>query len=194
MSHFSRVARRTLALVSVGLLSAGLATATATQASAAAESEITVIDGYTQAVKESAGTPVVCPPNQVLLGRSHSGDENGNTTYYCGLVIIDGELAKVSAPQWSDSQRESNSFFSAPTNQVLVGRQHSGDENGPTRYATASLSAGGRTVELTSYRWTPDQRESNSYSKAGDQEIMIGRQHTGDENGPTRYEYAAISN
>ncbi|MEU4226252.1 hypothetical protein AB0F17_18290 [Nonomuraea sp. NPDC026600] len=155
--------------------------------------EIIIIDGYTQTVKESAGIPVTCPTNQILLGRAHNGDENGNTTYYCGLILIDGQLVQVSAPNWSDSQRESNSFFSAPPNEALIGRQHSGDENGSTRYATASLSAWGRTVELTSYRWTEAQRESNSHSKGGGYEVMVGRQHAGDENGQTRYQYARIA-
>ncbi|KUN10251.1 hypothetical protein AQI95_00495 [Streptomyces yokosukanensis] len=182
-----------MALASAALLSGGLATTSATEAHAAAASEIIIIDGYTQTVKESSGTPVACPTNQVLLGRSHYGDENGNTTYYCGLILIDGQQVKVSAPNWSAPQRESNSFFAAPPNEVLVGRQHSGDENGQTRYATASLSAWGRTVELSAYRWSPEQRESNSYSKAGDYEVMVGRQHSGDENGPTRYQYARIS-
>ncbi|WP_181874199.1 hypothetical protein [Marinitenerispora sediminis] len=136
MTHFSRTGKRALALVGSGLLSAGLATATATEASAA---EIVIIDGYTQTVRESAGVPVVCPTNQVLLGRAHSGDENGSTTYYCGLILIDGQQVQVSAPIWSGSQRESDSFFAAPVNQVLVGRQHSGDENGQTRYLYARI-------------------------------------------------------
>ncbi|MEU6718644.1 hypothetical protein ABZ897_44880 [Nonomuraea sp. NPDC046802] len=164
-----------------------------THAAPAHAAEIIIIDGYTETVKESAGIPVACPTNQVLLGRAHSGDENGSTTYYCGLILIDGQQVRVSAPSWSSQQRESNSFFAAPPNEVLVGRQHSGDENGPTRYATASMSVWGRTVELTSYRWSPSQRESNSHSKAGDYEVMTGRQHSGDENGQTRYQYARIS-
>jgi hypothetical protein len=193
VTHFSRTTRRALALVSAALLSAGLGTATATEASAAAQSDIVIIDGHTQTVRESAGTPVECPADQVLLGRAHSGDENGLTTYYCGLILIDGQTVQVSPPTWSASQRESGSFFAAPPNQVLVGRQHSGDENGPTRYATASMSAGGRTVELTSYHWTPGQRESSSYSKAGPHEVMVARQHSGDENGQTHYQYAQIA-
>ncbi|MFB7504824.1 hypothetical protein [Streptomyces broussonetiae] len=192
MSHFSRMTRAALALASAALLSGGLATATAAEAHAAA-TEIIIIDGYTQTVKESSGFPVLCPTNQVLLGRSHSGDENGNTTYYCGLILIDGQQVRVSPPTWSSSQRESNSFFAASANQVLVGRQHSGDENGPTKYATATMSAGGREVELTSHRWSPGQRESSSYSKSGDDEVMVGRQHSGDENGQTRYQYARIA-
>ncbi|MGV9383407.1 hypothetical protein ACWDRB_46860 [Nonomuraea sp. NPDC003707] len=183
--------RPTRALLTGTLLT--LALAGLSPANPAHAAEIIIIDGYTQTVKESSGIPVTCPTNQVLLGREHFGDENGNTTYYCGLILIDGQQVRVGTPSWSDSQRESNSFFAAPTNEALVGRQHSGDENGPTRYATASLTAWGRTVELTSYRWTPGQRESSSYSKAGEYEVMTGRQHSGDENGQTSYQYARIA-
>ncbi|MFE1553185.1 hypothetical protein [Streptomyces sp. NPDC058718] len=187
MNSFSR---RSLALVSTALLSAGLLTATATEAQAA---DVVVIDGYTRTVRESAGTPVECPESQVLIGRSHSGDENGNTTYYCGFILIDGELVQVSGTTWSSSQRESASYFSAPPGTVLVGRQHSGDENGQTRYATASLTWQGQPVQLTGHRWTEAQRESSSHSKAGSSEVMVGREHSGDENGQTRYQYAGIS-
>lgn len=193
MRRISRIARRTLVLTSAALLTGGLTTASAAEANATAASEIVIIDGYTETVKESAGVPVVCPSNQVLLGRAHSGDENGNTTYYCGLILIDGQMVQVSAPNWSSSQKESDSFFAAPGDMALVGRQHTGDENGSTRYATASLSVGGRTVELTAYRWSPGQKESSSYSKAGDYEVMVGRQHSGDENGQTRYQYARVA-
>lgn len=191
MSKFSRATKRAMAVVGAGLLSGGLITLTATEANAST-AEIIIIDGYTQTVKESSGTPVLCPTNQVLLGRSHSGDENGNTTYYCGLILIDGQQVRVGPPTWSASQRESNSFFSAPKDHVLVGRQHTGDENGSTKYATATMTAGGRTVELTSYRWTHGQKESHSHSKAGAYEVMVGRQHSGDENGSTHYQYARI--
>ncbi|WP_433512989.1 hypothetical protein ACQP2T_56655 [Nonomuraea sp. CA-143628] len=186
-----RQIRTTLAALTGTVLT--LAIAGVSQATAAHAAEIIIIDGYTQTVRESAGIPVACPADQVLLGRAHFGDENGETTYYCGLILIDGQLVKIGAPSWSDAQRESNSSFVAPQNEVLVGRQHSGDENGPTRYAIASMSAWGRTVELTSYRWTPGQRESSSHSKAGDYEVMVGRQHSGDENGQTRYQYARIA-
>lgn len=189
---FSSLIRRSLALASAALLTGGLASATAVEAQAAS-SEIIIIDGYSQSVKESAGTPVLCPTDQVLLGRAHSGDENGQTTYYCGIVIINGVLAKTSAPTWSNNMKESNSFFAAAPNHALVGRQHTGDENGNTRYATSSLTVNGKTVHLVSYRWSPPQKESSSYSKAGDLEIMTGRQHSGDENGPTSYQYARVT-
>ncbi|WOX19905.1 hypothetical protein [Streptomyces solicathayae] len=43
------------------------------------------------------------------------------------------------------------------------------------------------------HHWTPGQRESNSYSNAGPSEAMVGRQHYGDENGQTNYQYATIA-
>lgn len=162
-------------------------------ASAHAPTDIEIVDGHTRTVRESAGDPVTCPANEVLLGRSHRGDENGSTTYYCGQIYINGGLVEVSSPTWSNAQRESSSHFEAPDDQALVGRQHTGDENGSTRYATASLTVGGQTVDLASYRWAPGQRESDSHSKAGENEIMVGRSHFGDENGQTQYQYASIS-
>ncbi|QEV57073.1 hypothetical protein CP981_26220 [Streptomyces platensis] len=182
-----------MALAAATLLSLGLGTATATEVSAAPAADVEIIDGYTRTVRESAGIAVECPAYQVLIGRSHSGDENGSTTYYCGFILIYGELVHVSPPTWSSAQRESNSFFAAAPHKALVGRVHSGDENGSTRYATASMTWQGRPVTLTSYRWTPGQRESSSHSRAGAGEVMTGRQHNGDENGQTFYQYARVS-
>ncbi|MFF2192989.1 hypothetical protein [Streptomyces sp. NPDC058157] len=165
----------------------------AAEAHAVAAANIVIIDGYTKTVKESAGTPVECPEYQVMLGRSHSGDENGNTTYYCGFILVNNEIVNVEGSTWTGSQRESDSLFTAPSDQAMVGRVHSGDENGQTRHANAAMTWEGRTVELTSYRWTEGMKESSSYSKAGPGEIMVGRQHKGDENGTTWYRYAKVT-
>ncbi|MFI6504679.1 hypothetical protein [Nonomuraea typhae] len=175
-----------------GVLSA-LAVLGVTEANAAQAADVVIIDGYTRTVNESAGTPVECPEYQVMLGRSHSGDENGNTTYYCGFILIDNEIVQVDGSTWTGSQRENDSLFTAPPSQAMVGRVHSGDENGPTRHANAKMTWEGREVALTSYRWTEGMRESNSYSKAGPGEIMVGRQHRGDENGTTWYRYAKVT-
>ncbi|GAA2669000.1 hypothetical protein LV78_004150 [Actinosynnema pretiosum] len=194
MSRFPSTVARVSTLAAVGLLAAMPVTASAAETGSSAQSsaQIVVIDAYTEKIKESAGVAFTCPTNQVLIGRAHGGDENGTTTYYCALILIDAQIAAVSAPTWSGNQKESNSLFSAATDQVLVGRQHSGDENGQTRYATAQLSVGGRAVTLTGRRWTDPQKESSSNSRAGELEVMVGRQHSGDENGQTRYEYARL--
>ncbi|MFF8618895.1 hypothetical protein [Streptomyces sp. NPDC015350] len=185
----SRIGRQAvLALAAAGLLSVTPGPATAVEAA-----DVVIIDGYNRTVKESTGTPVECPEYQVMLGRSHSGDENGNTTYYCGFILINDELVKVDGAAWTGSQRESDSLFTAPADQAMVGRVHSGDENGSTQHANAKMTWEGREVKLTSYRWTEGMRESTSYSKAGPGEIMVGRQHRGDENGTTSYQYAKVT-
>ncbi|MFE2141537.1 hypothetical protein ACFXA3_07235 [Streptomyces sp. NPDC059456] len=149
-----------------------------------------VIEGDILRQKESSGRAVLCSDDQVLIGRAHTGDENGITTYFCGWVEIDGVPAQVGEVEWSEYQPENRSDFTAPLSKVLVGRHHYGDENGPTRYAFASLIWRGENVDLTSYRETQPQRESASESKGGPGELMVGRKHNGDENGPTLYRYA----
>lgn len=90
--------------------------------------------------KESNGTWFSCPSNQYMAGRQHSGDENGNTRYYCcnltrgGLTIpVDGGTCA-----WSSSVKESSSAFECPS--VMTGRRHSGDENGSTWYQCCNPS------------------------------------------------------
>ncbi|RJQ81116.1 hypothetical protein [Amycolatopsis panacis] len=185
MGSLSRIGGRALALACTALIGG----AAAAVAEPGAAHRIIIFDGTVQAVRESSGAPFLCSVNQVLLGRSHNGDQNGGTTYYCGLVLVDGQQVTVSAPVWSTAQQESNSSFAAPADRVLVGQDSA---SGTTRYATATMSAWGRTVQLASYRWSPDQRESSSYSKGGDYEVMVGRQHSGDDHGQTRYQYAKV--
>lgn len=61
------------------------------------------------------------PANQFMAGRQHSGDENGNTRYYCCNLNQNGlQIPRSGSWAWSAGQQESNS------------RQHSGDENGTT--------------------------------------------------------------
>ncbi|MFK0202438.1 hypothetical protein [Streptomyces lavendulae] len=151
---------------------------------------IVIIEGDILRRKESSGIPAVCVGDQVLIGRAHSGDENGMTTYFCGWVEINGVRAQVGEVEWSDYLPENRSDFTAPSSKVLVGRHHYGDENGPTKYAFASLLWRGEEVRMTPLRETIPQRESNSDSKGEAGEVMVGRKHTGDENGLTVYRYA----
>lgn len=194
VSRYPHLTRQAVPLVSAALLATGLATATQAQASPAPTPGITIIDAYTETVQESAGTAVLCPTNQVLVGRAHIGDSDGYTKYYCAYVLIDGQVAKVSAATWSAAQTENNTSYTAtPPRGVLVGQQHTGDATGETKYAYATMRAWGQPVDLSSYAWTPAQPESNSYSHAGEYEVMVGRSHYGGANGPTRYQYATVS-
>jgi hypothetical protein len=138
-------------------------------------------------IKESAGTQYVCPSGKVMTGRQHSGDENGTTYYQC--CNVGSPQAFPTTCSWSPWFKESNgTWFSCPTNQFMVGRQHSGDENGSTRYYCCNLSQGGLSVPWHSATcaWSSSVKESSSNFECPS--VMVGRRHYGDENGQTWYQ------
>ncbi|MEU4410133.1 hypothetical protein AB0F88_36950 [Streptosporangium sp. NPDC023963] len=137
--------------------------------------------------------PFTCPTNMVLTGRSHYGDENAPTTYYCSFILIDGEQAQVHIGEWTSRQKESNSDYSAPDHKVVVGRWHEGDENGYTRYRPATISWRGQQVLLANGDISGGFRESNHVWHAGAGTVMTGRLHKGDENGTTSYRFATVT-
>ncbi|MER7130202.1 hypothetical protein [Streptosporangium saharense] len=170
------------------------ATTVASPASAASTAAVTIkVERiYQETVLERADA-FSCPANQVLTGRSHIGDENAWTTYYCSWIFINGEQVEVHSGDWTSTQRESKSSYSAPTDQALVGRWHTGDENGMTRYRTGALYWQGRQVRLTNLSWSGEYKESNHNVQAGYNRVLVGRSHSGDENGKTRYQYATVT-
>lgn len=143
----------------------------------------------------------LCPSNCVLTGRCHSGDENGKTWYeYAELEAVDengnimsGKIS-VGPVTWSSAITESSGLgFDAPTNQVIVGREHKGDENAQTIYATAVVKFDDKICTTT------DQISSNSINESkgiwccsDTSRVMTGRHHSGDENGSTYYNYSKI--
>ncbi|MER5647652.1 hypothetical protein [Streptosporangium sp. NPDC002524] len=178
------------ALSVVAAATALVATATVSPASAAT---IKMERIYTETVSESMGIQFTCPPNQVLTGRSHYGDENKPTTYHCSRILINGEQVQVHAGDWTSPQRESRSDYSAPDNQVVVGRWHHDDENGDTRYRSAALYWQGRQVWLTDGNTSGEYKESGHSWLAAPGKVMTGRVHHGDENGKTWYRFATVS-
>lgn len=100
----------------------------------------------------------------------------------------------------SSSMGESNSTFLCPTNTVLTGRKHSGDEKGQTIYEYSTLKAidadgnpvtGTITVEDVVWGdWFPEQ--SGSGFSAPINRVLVGRQHVDDENGATKYAHAKV--
>lgn len=138
----------------------------------------------------------MCPANTVLTGRCHSGDENGTTWYeYSSLSAIDINGATVDCAittsdiVWSSWFKESSgSGFDASDNRVIVGRQHKGDENGQTRYATAKILFNGKPAILVNRIPSNTVKESKGiWVTAGSKQFMTGRHHSGDENGITTY-------
>ncbi|MER5622308.1 hypothetical protein ABT061_14835 [Streptosporangium sp. NPDC002544] len=178
----------------VAASAAALAVVSPAPAAFAAEVTIRVVPAYS-ATKPEPSHKFVCPTNQVLTGRSHYGDENADTTYTCSWIFINDEQVQVSIGDWSLRYTESNSNYSSPPDQALVGRMHVWDENGDTWYLPASLSWRGQTVRLIDPVWTGNLKESkhNYQTDTEGRRVLIGRAHSGDENGYTRYQHAYVT-
>ncbi|WP_344982428.1 hypothetical protein, partial [Streptosporangium fragile] len=169
-----------------------LAPAAPAAAATATEESIRVIFASEWTMRES-NSRLVCPANEVMIGRSHYGDENGYTTYYCGRIYINDEQVVVTPTGGDATMREPDSFYSTPGDAVIIGRAHRGDENGYTTYYAGALSWQGKTVRLTSRQWTGSVRETRHTSGSVIGRVMTGRSHAGDENGMTNYEYATVT-
>ena len=147
--------------------------------------------GWSSSQKESDSS-YVCSSNQVMIGRRHSGDENGQTRYMCGNVLNDGYKFQVTSSTWSEWMKESDSTKVCSTNKVMTGREHKGDENGNTRYRCSLVKHNGLTISYTSHPWSDDIKESNSQFTCPSNQVMIARYHYGDENGQTAYKCATF--
>ena len=144
--------------------------------------------------KKASQEYYLCSSNRILTGRRHSGDENGKTWFEdAGLEAVDesgnivsGEIS-VTSVEWSEWSKESSGQgFDALNNRVLVGREHRGDENGKTRYATAIVLFNGKICMTTDRVSSSRIRESKGIWCCSDSErVMTGRHHSGDENGRT---------
>lgn len=162
----------------------------------------------TSSQSESSGWQFECPAGTVMTGRIHSGDENGPTQYeYANLKAIDANGNTVAGnievvdQEWSDYRPEPNGgyvdnpqFYWAFTNRVLTGRQHTGDENGNTRYKSAAIKFNGAYCSVNcnenngggnSIQIALEAYYSNYTSPTF--QVFLGRCHNGDENGATGY-------
>ena len=151
----------------------------------------------------------------VIVGRKHTGDENGLTYYLTGKpkifdVDLRNEVHEVRFAVFdrhnSDSFKQSNLNFTCEGNNVIVGRAHTGDENGFTTFVYAELAV--KKVNLIGkYNYSigvvePKDsllfeesikiaKESNgewALSKLGEYYLpMVAMSHSGDENGTSTY-------
>ena len=151
----------------------------------------------------------------VIVGRKHTGDENGLTYYLTGKpkifdVDLRNEVHEVRFAVFdrhnSDSFKQSNLNFTCEGNNVIVGRTHTGDENGVTTFVYAELAV--KKVNLIGkYNYSigvvePKDsllfeesikiaKESNgewALSKLGEYYLpMVAMSHSGDENGTSTY-------
>lgn len=169
----------------------------------APEGTVIVPDKRTfSATQVESASSFLCPNNCVLTGRMHRGDENGNTTYqYATLkaispkgIVIDGEIT-VQGITWSKGIKESEGIgFDAPEGKVIVGRSHTGDENGETRYAVGLVYFNGHPTTIKDYHISAPMKENAGTSFiTNSQSVITARHHYGDENGTTYYGYGTIS-
>ncbi|CAI1824573.1 Uncharacterised protein [Serratia marcescens] len=140
-------------------------------------------EGWSTPVKESYSN-FQCGENSVLIGRQHSGDENGTTLYQCAKTNL-----KIESITTSEQMRESSGVnYVCPDNQVMVGRKHDGDEDGYTSYTCGkAYTKTEQPVKVVKGSWSKEQKESRSSFTCPTNQVMIGRVHTSDENGDTRY-------
>lgn len=151
----------------------------------------------------------------VIVGRKHTGDENGLTYYLTGKPkIFDVDLcnevheARIAVLDRynSDSFKQSNLNFTCKGNNVIVGRTHTGDENGVTTFVYAELAVK-KVNPIGRYNYSigvvePKDpllfeesikiaKESNgewAFSKLGEYYLpMVAMSHSGDENGTSTY-------
>lgn len=94
----------------------------------------------------------------------------------------------------TSGMKESGSYFLCPSNTVMTGRYHKGDENGQTQYATAIIKIDGKTTTLEEGINSPSIKESSGiWFKTDENRVMTGRHHSGDENGQTYYTSAKVT-
>ena len=151
----------------------------------------------------------------VIVGRKHTGDENGLTYYLTGKPkIFDVDLCNevhevgiaVLDRHTTDSFKQSNLNFTCEGNNVIVGRTHTGDENGFTTFVYAELAVK-KVNPIGRYNYSigvvePKDpllfeesikiaKESNgewAFSKLGEYYLpMVAMSHSGDENGTSTY-------
>ena len=151
----------------------------------------------------------------VIVGRKHAGDENGYTYYLTGKPkIFDVDLCNevdevgiaVLDRHTTDSFKQSNLNFTCEGNNVIVGRTHTGDENGVTTFVYAELAVK-KVNPIGRYNYSigvvePKKpllfeesikiaKESNgewALSKLGEYYLpMVAMSHSGDENGTSTY-------
>lgn len=134
-----------------------------------------------------------CEGDQILIGRKHTGDENGPTQYHCGTANPT-EPFKLTQREENTVDSEKDSYFLCPPNKVITGRKHTGDEEEPTTYRCAAITdAQGQPINPVTQEWSESQKESASTLRCGENTVMVGRLHEEDENGKTQIRCASLT-
>lgn len=114
-----------------------------------------------QVTQKESNSDVQCAesPAEVFTERAHSGDENGKTTYTVYKVVAKKISVESRSQELCDcvlmekesiTKKESQSEWVEVADKVIVGRGHSGDENGntTTTFAKVCIKDGDNLYEL----------------------------------------------
>ena len=92
--------------------------------------------------------------------------------------------------------KQSDHHFECPDGYVMIGRFHQGDENKPSGYKFTKLitdPAGHHKIEVKDHLWSESIKESSGkIFDGGNNRVITGYEHKGDENGTSRYRTSAI--
>lgn len=146
-------------------------------------------------VNKEKGSKFKCEeeyPNSFLIGRRHKGDENQATGYLCGTATQFGKPVTISDHKLSDNVKESDHEYNCPTNTIMTGREHDGDENKATRYQCAKATGPMGDLQVTPEEWSDPQIESASEFECTDNTVLVARKHYGDENQSTWHKCARL--
>lgn len=166
---------------------------------------------------------VTCPGNTVITRRKHSGDENKKTFYDCTEVKGNGtetilRETSFTSPKFPecgrrkpdnedkdqpekdckralnyDKEKVDFIYLTCPTDSVMIGRRHKGDENDYTDYTCAEFyineidAAKKNRIIVEPGEWEAEQKEHKSDIHCDKGRVMIGRAHKADEEGPTTF-------
>jgi hypothetical protein len=183
--------KRKVAFIAItsSLLISGYATANYEKAN------LEFYDSYESGQYKESNHSFQCKSGSVLVGRRHSGDENGATWYSCSKVLANGTPIILKEKYTSPPIKESWSNFTCPAGAVMTGRSHQGDENKNTIYTCHyAYSDNDQPVMLVEQSAVGPQNESKSHFDSRTYEKIInGRKHDYDENGDTWMYFSGLS-
>lgn len=152
----------------------------------------TVTPGSWSPKMNEKGSEFACTGDTFLVGREHSGDENGKTSYLCATGYQFGRPLTVSNRVLSGATKEAYSDYACPDNTVMTGRLHYSDENGDTYYECATLIGELGPLQVAPGPMSGSQPENNSKFECPQNTVLIRRKHDSDENGPTWHVCGAL--
>ncbi len=149
-------------------------------------------------------------PHYCMTARYHSGDENGKSCAKFAALVLSKEAREAGYEDvWLVFEdyvvmKESSSVLdcSAKPAVVIASREHTGDENAKTYYQLARVMAqkrAGMDEKPTTHCCVADnfievtnEKESKANWVESEGRVIVGRTHTGDENGKTVTRFAKI--